>query len=93
MESRLKIGVIGDFNPQNRTHVATNRAIDHAAVASGFAVQVEWLPTRQLFDQGTDALASFHALWCSPGSPYASMEGALTAIQFAREANIPFFGT
>lgn len=93
MQPRLNIGIIGDFNPKNTTHLATNAAIVHAAEASRQAVAIEWVPTRQLAHQGTGRLASFQALWCSPGSPYESMAGALAAIQFAREANIPFFGT
>ena len=38
-------------------------------------------------------LKPFHALWCAPGSPYKSMDGALQAIQFAREKKWPFLGT
>lgn len=34
-----------------------------------------------------------HAIWCVPGSPYASTEGALAAIRFARETRRPFLGT
>jgi CTP synthase (UTP-ammonia lyase) len=35
----------------------------------------------------------FDGLWCVPGSPYASMEGALNAIRQARESGLPFLGT
>ena len=93
MQSNLKIGIIGDFNPKNITHITTNEAIAHAADASGTGISIAWLPTRHLERNGVAALSAFQALWCSPGSPYESMAGALAAIQFAREANIPFFGT
>jgi CTP synthase (UTP-ammonia lyase) len=50
--------------------------------------------------QGTAALeadptplAGCDALWCVPGSPYASMAGALAAIRRAREQARPFLGT
>jgi hypothetical protein len=33
MHEPLKIGIIGDFNPESRYHHATNRAIQHADVA------------------------------------------------------------
>lgn len=33
------------------------------------------------------------AFWCAPGSPYNSAQGAMNAIQFARENNRPFIGT
>jgi CTP synthase (UTP-ammonia lyase) len=38
-------------------------------------------------------LQQFDALWCAPASPYKSMQGALQAIQFAREQGWPFIGT
>ena len=93
MKEQLTIGVIGDFNAKNRTHVATSAAIVHAADALGKKVAVEWVPTPQIAQAGTANLARFHGLWCSPGSPYVSMAGALDAIRFAREQHIPFFGT
>jgi len=93
INSRVKIGIIGDFNPKNSTHLATNDSIVHAADAIGQPVAIEWVPTLQLERNGVAALSAYQGLWCSPGSPYVSMEGALVAIQYAREAQIPFFGT
>ncbi len=31
METSIRIGIIGDYNPQSRPHVATGEAIAHAA--------------------------------------------------------------
>jgi CTP synthase (UTP-ammonia lyase) len=93
MPTQIKLGIIGDFNPVNQTHLATDQAIEHAAEVLQVNAAIEWVPTPQIVNAGTGILHSFDALWCSPGSPYASMEGALDAIRFAREANIPFFGT
>jgi CTP synthase (UTP-ammonia lyase) len=38
-------------------------------------------------------LAGFAGVWCVPASPYASADGALAAIRFARESGRPFLGT
>lgn len=91
--STVKIGIIGDFNAKNSSHLATDASLVHAADAIGQHVTVEWVPTLQLERDGVAALSAYQALWCSPGSPYVSMEGALAAIQYARETQIPFFGT
>jgi CTP synthase (UTP-ammonia lyase) len=32
-------------------------------------------------------------VWIAPGSPYQSLDGALAAIRFARERNVPLLGT
>jgi CTP synthase (UTP-ammonia lyase) len=50
------------------------------------------LSTKAL-EKGRAILAQFDALWCSSGSPYQSMAGALQAIRFARELDFPFLGT
>ncbi len=39
------------------------------------------------------ALDGFDGIWLVPGGPYASEQGALTAIRVARERGIPFLGT
>lgn len=92
MKQSVKIGIIGDFNPDYPSHIATNEAINHAGDALGISVDVQWLPTKALEKQPAP-LEQFDALWCSPGSPYQSMAGALKAIRFAREKDYPFIGT
>ena len=92
MKQSVKIGIIGDFNPDYPSHIATNEAINHAGNALEISVEVQWLPTPAIENQ-TATLEQFDALWCSPGSPYQSMEGALQAIRFAREHDYPFLGT
>lgn len=93
MEHTVKVGIIGDFNAGYPSHIATNEAIKHAADALGISVDVRWFPTVSLEGQPASALELCDALWCSPGSPYQSMEGALQAICFARERDYPFIGT
>ncbi len=92
--SALRIGIIGDFNPNNESHVATDAALGHAAKSLGRTVESTWLPTPTLNgDAGSRVLSQFDGLVCAPGSPYADMEGALSAIRFAREKDRPFIGT
>jgi CTP synthase (UTP-ammonia lyase) len=94
MTTALKIGIIGDYNPTSRYHVATDEAVGHAAATLGVPVATEWIPTPALaIGEPAAALERFDALWCSPGSPYRSMQGALDAIRFARERQRPFLGT
>jgi CTP synthase (UTP-ammonia lyase) len=92
MGEPVRIGIIGDFNPNSRYHLATNAAIGHAAAELDFAAAVTWLPTPVL-ESTTDHLEAFDGLWCAPGSPYISMLGALEGIHWAREKGKAFFGT
>ena len=90
----LKIGIIGDCDPNRRSHTATNEALHHAANALSVTLDVVWLPTQKLENEFSEMnLKRFDALWCAPGSPYNSTSGALKAIQFSREQGWPFIGT
>ena len=90
MTASLRIGIIGDFNPEFHTHLAIGEAFGHAAGRLDLEVEARWLPTPSVSEE---ALARFDGLWLTPGSPYRSMEGALRAIRFARERDWPFAGT
>jgi CTP synthase (UTP-ammonia lyase) len=90
----VKIGIIGDFDPQRTYHVATNKALSHAAVSLNRKLTPAWIPTRELEDWSKiDRLDPYAGFLCSPGSPYQSMAGALNGIRFARENDRPFMGT
>jgi CTP synthase (UTP-ammonia lyase) len=88
MASGIRIGVIGDFNQNNLTHLATNTGIQHAAEALDRNFEVVWLSTDESHEY-----ARFAGLLCSPGSPYGSLDGALAGIRYARENGVPFLGT
>jgi CTP synthase (UTP-ammonia lyase) len=95
MNPQIKVGIIGDYDPQKYfSHIATNESLKHAASALSVSVNFDWLSTRSLASQaGGTTLMQFDALWCAPGSPYMSMEGALQGVRFARENARPFFAT
>lgn len=90
---QLKIGIIGDRNPEFPPHLKTEEALDNAAHVLQVNLDVRWLPTLSLERDFEATLEGFDALWCAPGSPYQSLEGALNAIQFARERDRIFIGT
>lgn len=92
MDSIIKIGVIGDYDGRP-SHIATNEAISHSASFLGIKQETQWISTKSLVEGPTQNLCDFDALWCAPGSPYQSAQGAMNAIQFARENNYPFIGT
>lgn len=94
MSDAVRIGILGDFNREFRSHPATNDALQHAAHKLGIVVQSEWIPTAAILEPGFEKkLEGFDGLWASPGSPYKSFDGMLRGIQFARERDWPFLGT
>lgn len=88
------IAVIGDrmpgFGPQDAIEVA----LGHSASALGEPhVELRWLGTDAIAESGESLFDGATAVWCAPGSPYRSLEGALAGIRWARERGVPFLGT
>src|SRR3954469_16761706 len=90
----IPIAIVGDFNSSNQSHLATNDAIGHCSTALRLPVDHRWISTEELASpDGVRRLAEFSAFWIAPASPYKSMIGALAAIRYAREQQIPLLGT
>ena len=94
MSDAVRIGILGDFNPEFRSHHATNDSLQHVAARLNLPVESQWIPTPSILESGGwKTLETFDGLWASPGSPYQSFAGMLKGIEFARVHDRPFLGT
>jgi len=88
MHSAIRVGLLGEFNEQQKAHHAIPKAL---SAASEGGVETTWVSTDSV-EKG-ESLAEYHGLWCVPGMPYRSADGAISAIRFARTSHVPFLGT
>lgn len=87
------IGVVGDYQSSNETHVGTTKAVEHAS-DEGMETDVAWIETETIdVDDAPGILKGFDGLIVAPGSPYRSLHGALAAIEHARRDGVPLLGT
>ena len=94
MTKSISIGIIGDFNPEKPSHIATDAALKHAADFLSLNVKTEWLGTGNLRRKSVkDTIGQYQGLFAAPGTPYFFADGAIKGIRLAREMNIPFLGT
>jgi CTP synthase (UTP-ammonia lyase) len=87
MRSAIRIGLIGDFNQNQKAHTAIPKVL----AASSEDLEYTWVPTDSVGN--AQSLAEFDGIWCVPGMPYRDAEGAMRAIQHARVRRTPFLGT
>ncbi len=94
-ETVFDLAVIGELFGGHAPQDTIEPAVGHAAAALGIpAPTVRWVGTDDLARDGAgEHLGGADAVWCAPGSPYRSLEGALEGIRFAREHGVPFLGT
>jgi CTP synthase (UTP-ammonia lyase) len=84
------IALIGEHDPANPTHVATDAALQHSRDRLGVDLSSAWVGTASLTDALFDHCAG---IIIAPGSPYADLAKTLAAIRFAREHDVPCLGT
>ena len=89
----MKIAVVGDYDKNRPSHLATSEAIENSAFYLSQQVDVEWVPTR-LLETATERslLRECDGIWGAPGDHQSSL-GYINAIQVAREADLPYLGT
>ena len=94
MKQALRIGIVGDFKPGYRGHIATDDSLRHGARAIGVDLENVWLSTTALECAAGDVqLEAFDGLFLTPGTPYESLAGALRALRFARVRGWPLLAT
>ncbi len=84
------IALIGEYTPTFQPHASTDAAIEHSRNILGVDISADWISTE---DVEPNLFERYSGIWVTPGSPYKSMEKTLRAIRYARENNIPCFGT
>src|SRR5262245_57909475 len=92
MRDIVPVALVGDFDPAVTAHRAIPEALRLSAGRLGVEVRPEWVHTTAV-GPAAEALRGHAAVWCVPASPYASADGALAAIRYARESSRPFLGT
>lgn len=88
----ISIAVVGDYSEAALAHRCIPQALDLAGAANAQVVTSHWIHTSALAN-GPSPLQGYAGIWLAPASPYASLEGALHAVRYAREKGIPFLGT
>ncbi|MEN3615016.1 CTP synthase C-terminal region-related (seleno)protein [Plantactinospora sp. ZYX-F-223] len=86
-----RVAAVGDRSPHVRAHARMPVLLDALRLRDRLDLDLYWIPTPEAADGGT--LAGFDGIWLTPGSPYRSEVGAISAVRTAREQGIPFLGT
>ena len=91
MDHYVDIAVVGDYNFNYSSHLATNHAINDVEKILELDINFFWVDTKSIAED-PKTLSRYDGIWVAPG-PYANANGVIQAIQYAREQNVPFLGT
>lgn len=91
----VKIGLIGKYNELPDAYKSIYEAFIHAGAVNECKVRVIPVHAEALegsYKDVSKALANLNGILVAPGFGERGIDGKLTAIRYARENNIPFFG-
>jgi CTP synthase len=91
----VKIGLIGKYNELPDAYKSIYEAFVHAGAVNECKVRVQPIHAEALegsYKDVSKALSQLNGILVAPGFGERGIDGKLTAIRYARENNIPFFG-
>jgi CTP synthase len=92
-KSKITIGLIGKYVELQDAYKSILEAFVHAGAMNECKVQV--LPIHSEFiteENVAEKLANLDGLLVAPGFGHRGVEGKITAVRFARQTGLPFFG-
>ena len=91
--NEVRIGLVGKYIELKDAYKSIAEAFIHAGVANESRVNLEWIHSDKLNAENIESkFTGLHGVLVAPGFGDRGIEGKISAIQFVREKNIPFFG-
>lgn len=91
-EHKVRIAMVGKYVDLTESYKSLTEALVHAGIHTRSKVDLTYIDSEELEEQGTDVLQDFDAILVPGGFGKRGTEGKISAIRFARENRIPYLG-
>jgi CTP synthase len=92
-KSEVKIGLVGKYIELKDSYKSIAEGFIHGGVANDVKVKIEWIHSESITEENVaEKLGGLKGILVAPGFGQRGIEGKITAIRFARENHVPFFG-
>jgi CTP synthase len=89
----VNIGLVGKYVELKDAYKSINESFIHAATANGVRVKVHTIHSEFIDESNVaEKLGNLDGILVAPGFGERGIEGKITAIRYARENKVPFFG-
>lgn len=87
------IGLVGKYVSLHDAYLSVSEALKHAGYANNTKIEIKWINSEYVNDSNvSDKLKGCDAVLVPGGFGERGIKGKISAIKYAREQNIPFFG-
>lgn len=89
----ITIGVVGKYVDLKESYKSLHESLVHGGIANHAKIQIVYIDSEKLSGKNVDeALQGVDGVLVPGGFGERGVEGKITAIRYARENNLPFFG-
>lgn len=89
----VTIALVGKYTALHDAYISVVESLKHGAVAHNASVTIKWIPSDTLTKENADELlGDVSGILVPGGFGDRGIEGKITAIEYARNNNIPFLG-
>ena len=89
----VRIAVVGKYTQLVDSYKSVQEALIHGGISNNVGVEIDWLSSEQFEDDtGAERLQAYDGLLIPGGFGPRGIEGMLSAVAWAREHDLPFFG-
>ncbi len=88
----VDIAFVGKYVELIDAYKSINEALKAGGIHNDCKVNIHYVESEALIDQGTRALEGMDAILVGPGFGERGIEGKIAAVRFARERKVPYLG-
>ncbi len=90
---RVRVAVVGKYVDLTDSYKSLNEALAHGGIANECAVELDFVDSEKIEQDGfPDTLTRADAILVPMGFGPRGTEGKISAVRYAREEKVPFFG-
>ena len=88
----VRVAMVGKYVDLTESYKSLTEALHHAGLHTRSKVQIEYIDSESIEQQGTSLLEGFDAILVPGGFGKRGVEGKIKAIEFARVNKVPYLG-
>ncbi|MFV0520662.1 MAG: CTP synthase [Lachnospirales bacterium] len=92
LEKSVTIALVGKYVDLRDAYLSVVESLNHAGIHNDRKVDIKWIQAEDITDDNIEPLKGVDGILVTGGFGLRGVEGKISAIKYARENNIPFFG-
>ncbi|ANZ32849.1 CTP synthase [Staphylococcus carnosus] len=93
LDGEITIGLVGKYVSLQDAYLSVVEALKHAGYPLHKDINVKWIDSSEVTDENAaEFLKNVDGILVPGGFGYRASEGKISAIRYARENNVPYFG-